>query len=91
MRQRGHACNEQLNEFLIQLQHGWFVNRKGVEVFFCGFGDSAFNLGMQCIQSCYHKLRHGAELDDARLKCNAAMRATRIPIEINYKMVSNIF
>jgi hypothetical protein len=70
-----------LNEFIVQLQRGWFVNCDGVEVLFCAFGDSAFNLGMQCIQSCYREFHCGAELDDARSKCNSAIRAARIPIE----------
>ncbi len=70
-----------LNKFLVQLQRGKFVNRDSAEVLFCALGDSAFNLGMQCTQSCYHEFHHGAELDDVRLKCNAAMRAARIPIK----------
>jgi hypothetical protein len=70
-----------LNKFLIQLQRGRFIYRDGTEVLFGAFGDSAFNLGMQCIQSSYWGFHCGAKLDDARLKCNAAMRATRIPIK----------
>jgi hypothetical protein len=70
-----------LNEFLVQLQHGGFVYHDGTEVFFCALGDSAFNLGMQGIQSCYRKFHRGAKLEDAGSKCNTAMRAARIPIK----------
>ncbi len=71
-----------LNKFLVQLQREQFVNRDGAEVLF-DFGDSAFNLGLQCIQSSYREFYRGAELDNARSMCNAAMRAARIPIKKN--------
>jgi hypothetical protein len=77
----GVLAMSNLNKFLDQLQRRQFVYCDGVEVLFCAFGDSAFNLEMQCIQSCYREFCRGAELDDARLKCNAAMRAARIPIK----------
>jgi hypothetical protein len=80
-----------LNVFLIELQRGRFVTRAGDDVFFCGFGDSAYNLGLQCIQSYYREFNHGAGLDDARARCNAAMRSARIVIEKNYGMVSTLF
>jgi hypothetical protein len=80
-----------LNEFLVQLQRCRFVDRDGAEILFCAFGDSAFNLGMQCIQSCYCEFHRGAELEDSRSKRNTAMRAARIPNEKNYGMVSNLF
>jgi hypothetical protein len=70
-----------LYEFLVQLQHRRFVNRDGMDVLFGAFGDSTFNLGMLCIKSCYHKFHCGAKLEDACSKCNAAMRAARIPIK----------
>jgi hypothetical protein len=52
-----------LNEFLVELQRGRFRTRAGAEVYFCGFGDSAYKLGLQAIQSYYHKFNHGAKLD----------------------------
>jgi hypothetical protein len=52
-----------LNKFLIELQRGCFCTQVGAEVYFCGFGDSAFNLGLQAIQSYYRKFNHGAKLD----------------------------
>jgi hypothetical protein len=70
-----------LNKFLVRLWCRRFIICKGTEALFCGFGDSVFNLGMQCIQSCYREFHHGAELEDAQLKCNSAMRAARIPIK----------
>jgi hypothetical protein len=77
----GVLAMSNLNEFLVQLQHGRFVYCDGAEVLFGAFEDSAFNLGLQCIQSCYREFCPGAELDDARSKCNTAMRATRILIK----------
>jgi hypothetical protein len=62
----GVLAMSNLNVFLIELQRGRFVTRAGDEVFFCGFGDSAYNLGLQCIQSYYREFNRGAGLDDAR-------------------------
>ncbi len=53
------------NAFLVELQQGRFVILAGDDFFFCGFGDSAYNLGLQCIQSYYREFNHGAGLDDA--------------------------
>jgi len=80
-----------LNEFLVELQRGRFITGAGDEVFFCAFGDSAYNLGLECIQSYYREFNRGAGLDDARARCNAAMRSVRITIEKNYGMVSTLF
>jgi hypothetical protein len=79
----GMLAMSNLNEFLVQLQRGQYINQAGAEVLFYRFGNSAFNLGMQCIQSCYPKFNRGAKLDDARANCNAAMRSARIQIEKN--------
>jgi hypothetical protein len=38
-----------LNKFLVELQRGRFCTQAGTEVYVCGFGDSAFNLGLQGI------------------------------------------
>ena len=40
-----------LNEFLVGIQRGRFATAAGDEVFFSAFGDLAFNLGLQCVQS----------------------------------------
>jgi len=64
-----------LNEFLVAVQCGRFATAAGDEVFYSAFGDLAFNLGMQCIQSYYHDFAGAAQLDGARRKCNASMRA----------------
>jgi hypothetical protein len=52
-----------LNKFLVELQCGCFCTQAGAEVNFCGFSDSAFNLGLQAIQSYYRKFNRGAELN----------------------------
>jgi hypothetical protein len=70
-----------LNKFLVELQRGRFCTQAGTEVYFCGFGDSAFNLGLQAIQSYYHEFNRGAELDWPRARCNEAMRLARIVIK----------
>jgi hypothetical protein len=70
-----------LNKFLFELQCGCFCTLADAEVYFCSFGDSAFNLGLQCIQSYYRKFNHGAKLNFPQTKCNEAMRSARILIE----------
>ena len=52
-----------LNKFLVELQCRRFCTQAGSEVYFCGVGDSAFNLGLQAIQSYYSEFNHGAELN----------------------------
>ena len=80
-----------LNGFLVELQRGCFITQAGAEVYFCSFGDSAFNLGLQAIQPYYREFNCGAELDWPQVRCNKAMRSARIAIEKNYGMVSNLF
>jgi hypothetical protein len=80
-----------LNEFLVELQCGCFCTQAGTEVNFCDFSDSAFNLGLQAIQSYYRKFNRGAELNWPRARCNKAMRLVWIAIKTNYGMVSNLF
>ena len=46
---------------------------------------------MQCIQSYYRDFAGAAQLDGARRKCNASMRAARVTVEKSYAMVSNLF
>ncbi len=60
-------------------------------MYFCSFGNSTFNLGLQCIQSYYRKFNRGADLNFPQAKCNKAMRLARIGIKKNYGMVSNLF
>jgi hypothetical protein len=80
-----------LNKFLVELQCGCFCTLAGTEVYFCGFGGSAFNLGLQAIQSYYRDFNCGVKLDWPQAKCNKAVRLARIAIEKNYGMVSNLF
>ncbi len=87
----GVLAMSNLNEFLVKSQRGCFFTEAGEEVYYCGFGDGTFNLGLQCLQSYYREFNRGAELDDARARCNAAMRSARIAIEKNYGMVSSLF
>ncbi len=79
-----------LNNYLVELQRGRFFTREGEEVYYSEFGDIAFNLGLQCIQS-YFKNYKGAELDAAQGKCNSSKKTVRIAIEKNYAQVSNGF
>jgi hypothetical protein len=80
-----------LNEFLVAVQHGRFATAAGDEVFYSAFGNLAFNLGMQCIQSCYHDFNAAAQLDGAQRRCNASMRAVQVTVEKSYAMVRNLF
>ena len=80
-----------LNEFLVAIQRGHYVTTAGEDIFYSAFGDSALNLGMQCMQCYYREFMAGVELDAARSKSNAAMRSARIVIEKNYAMVSIFF
>jgi hypothetical protein len=79
-----------LNAFLVLIQQGQFFSPAGTEVLFSAFGDCAFNLGHQCIQSYYQAFEAGAQLTNAQKRCNAAMRSARITVEKNYAMVSNL-
>jgi hypothetical protein len=87
----GVAAMSNLNAFLVLIQRGQFFSPAGTEVLFSAFGDCAFNLGHQCIQSYYRAFGAGAQLTDAQKRCNAAMRSARITVEKNYAMVSNLF
>jgi len=80
-----------LNAFLVWLQHGLFFLTGGVAVYYGVFGDTAFNLGLECIQSYYRAYGAGVQLSAAEQKCNNAIKAARITIEKNYGMTSNIF
>jgi hypothetical protein len=80
-----------LNEFLVELQCGLFCTQAGTEVFFIGFGDSTFSLGLQCIQLYYREFQHGARLDDTQARCNEAMWSTRIAIKKIMAQVSTLF
>ena len=66
----GVLAMSNLNAFLVELQRGKFSTLTGAEVFFCAFGDSAYNLGLQCIQSYYQEFRQARpmmpELDAMR-------------------------
>ena len=80
-----------LNAFLVLIQRGQFFSPTRTEVLVSAFGDCAFNLGYQCIQSYYRAFGAGVQLSDEQKQCNAAMRSARITAEKNYAMVSNLF
>ena len=50
-----------LNNYLVELQRGRFFTREGAEVYYSGLSDSAFDLGLQCIQ----------ELQRSRVRCGS--------------------
>jgi hypothetical protein len=79
----GVLAMSNLNEFLVELQRGCFITQAGAEVYFCSFGDSAFNLGLQAIQSYYCKFNRGAKLAWLQARCNKAMKLATIAIEKN--------
>jgi hypothetical protein len=85
------AAMSNLNAFLVLIQRGQFFSPAGAEVLLSAFGDSAFNLGHQCIQNYYRAFAAGALLIYEQKRCNAAMRSVRITIKKNYAMVSNRF
>ncbi len=87
----GVAAMSNLNAFLVLIQRGQFFSPAGAEVLFSAFGDCAFNLGDQCIQSYYRAFVADVQLTNAQKQCNAAMRSVHITIEKNYAMVSNLF
>jgi len=62
----GIAAMSNLNAYLVLIQRGQFFSPAGTEVLFSAFGDCAFNLGLQCIQSYYRAFRAGAQLTDAQ-------------------------
>ena len=80
-----------LNAFLALIQQGQFFSPARTDVLFSAFGDCAFNLGHQCIQSYYRAFWAGAQLTDAQKQCNAAMRSARITMKKNYSMMTNLF
>jgi hypothetical protein len=55
------------------------------------FGDSAFDIGMQCLKSYYRTFTRGAMLTDNEKKVNNALKKAHITIEKNYAMIGNIF
>jgi hypothetical protein len=85
------AAMSNLNAFLVLIQQGQFFSPTRTEVLFSAFGDCAFNLGHECIQSYYRAFGAGAQLTDAQKRCNAAMKSARITVEKNYAMVSSFF
>ena len=79
-----------LNAFLSWLQYGTFFF-SGRWVVYSVFGDSAFDIGMECLKSYYRTFTRGAELTDEERRVNHALKAARITIEKNYAMIGNIF
>ena len=80
-----------LNSFLYELQDGHFSTTDGDPVFYTAFGDCAYNLGMQCIQSYHRPFGAGADLTDEKIHCNRVMKSARMVIEKNYGQMANIF
>jgi hypothetical protein len=60
------AAMSNLNAFLVLIQRGQFFSPAGAEVLFSAFGDCAFNLGHQCIQSYYHAFAAGVQLTNVQ-------------------------
>jgi hypothetical protein len=77
----GVAAMSNLNAFLVLIQQGQFFSSTRTEVLFSAFGDCAFNLVHQCIQSYYRAFGAGAQLTDAQKRCNAVMRSACITVE----------
>ena len=63
----------------------------GVWIKYSAFGDGAFGLRKECIQSYYKSYGAGAPIMADQERCNHAMKAARLTIEKNYGMTSNIF
>ena len=80
-----------LNAFLSWLQFGMFLIDGNEWILFSLFGDGAFSIGLQCVQSYYRAFGAGAQLTDEQKKCNFLMKGARITIEKNYGMTSTIF
>jgi hypothetical protein len=87
----GIAATSNLNAFLVLIQQGQFFSPARARVLFSAFGDCAFNLGDQCIQSYYRAFAAGVQLTNAQKRCNAVMRSAHITIKKNFAMVSNLF
>jgi hypothetical protein len=53
-------------------------------------GDSAYNFGLQCVQS-YFFPHGGAELTEAEVRCNFHFKSARMSIEHSFGQLSNLF
>jgi len=58
-----------------------FTTEDGNPVFYNAFGDCAYNLGMQCIQSYHCPFGAGATLTAEQNHCNRAMKSAQMVIE----------
>ena len=79
-----------MNAFLAWIQHGVFFYSGGWVVYAL-FGDSAFDIGMDCLRSYYRTFTRGGQLTEWEKRVNAAYKAARITIEKNYGQNANIF
>jgi len=68
----GVTAMSNLNAFLVEIQRGQFFSPTGAEVLFTAFGDLAFNLSEQCIQSYYRAFAAGAQLTDGEKNLRAS-------------------
>jgi hypothetical protein len=80
-----------LNFFLYKLPLEHFMTTDGDPDVFTAFGDCAYNLGVQCIQSYHRPFGAGAPLTDKQNHCNRVMKSARMVIEKNYGQMANIF
>ena len=74
-----------------RVRMGTFSTTDGDPVFYTAFGDCAYNLGMQCIQSYHRPFGAGAPLTAKQNHCNRVMQSARMVIEKNYSQMDNIF
>ena len=79
-----------LNEFLHFIQQGWFL-AMGLPVLYAVFGDTAFALHLECVQSYYRSLGDAAPLTDAQKRVNLFLKRARQTIEKNYGQLGNEF
>ena len=56
-----------------RVRMGTFSTTDGDPVFYTAFGDCAYNLGMQCIQSYHRPFGAGADLTNEQIHCNRVM------------------
>jgi hypothetical protein len=82
-----------VDNYLAAIQDGKFTvaTADGPQsVTYSVLGDSAFNFGLQCVQSYFTPLG-GAELTEAEIGCNFHMKSARMSIEHSYGQLSNLF
>ena len=91
-RQSGPGVEEMsnINAFLVHLQRHLFVCAAGWGHYGV-FGDGAFSLDRECIQSYYRSFSAAVPLTQAQRRVNNSMKSARIVIEKNYRALANKF